>query len=540
MSTLHKSKAALDYARTFVRNSPWISIAILLHVMVLAIVSVIYIATTTREPVSLPTVVRIAEGPLELPPLIEVAPETLDRTSVPAFTQDEEGIVNLEPDFIPAAEAGRKGEITDEVDLFKEAGIENPDPDALSDRLSGATGGTSIGLGEIGHLGTGKPSAFTTRRAGEGGPGGGGQGQKGGGGPGGSTPETQESVDAALLWLKNHQSPDGRWDADGFSVQCKKNTCVGADYSSHDVGVTGLALLCFLGAGHTHDLPGPFRSSVKGGLKFLIESMDGEGCIGERVGHQFLYDHACAALALTEAYGMTESHLFKGPAQKAVNFVLRAQNPYRAWRYAYPPDGDNDTSVTGWMVMVLKSAKMSNLTIDEAGYAGALNWIDEMTDPATGRTGYTERGGGPSRLKERMDSFPAEKSEAMTAVAVLVRILAGRTAAEDKLISAGAALMADKLPKWDPDSGASDFYYWYYGTLAMFQVGGASWDKWNVAIQREIIGHQRTDKDEDEYGSWDPIDAWSDTGGRIYSTSLNCLCMEVYYRYPRVFGQSKR
>ena len=539
MSTFDKSKAALDYARTFVRNSPWISIAVLLHVLVLAIVSVIYIASETRESAAVPTVVRIAEAPLELPPIIEVAPELIDRTAVPAFTPDDEGVVN--PDvFITAAEAGRVGEITPEIDLSKDAGVYNPDPEALTDLRSGATGGTPIGIGEVGHHGS-KPSAYSSRILGGGGPGKGGFGQDGGGGPGGSPPpETKEAVDAALLWLKNHQSPDGRWDADGFSVQCKKNTCSGAGYSSHDVGVTGLALLCFLGAGYTHNASGPFKNTVTDGLRFLVQSMDDEGCIGPRVGHQFLYDHACAALALTEAYGMTEAHYFKDPAQDAVNFALRAQNPYRAWRYSYPPDGDNDTSVTGWMVMVLKSAKMSNLVIDEAAYAGALNWIDEMTDPATGRTGYTERGGAPSRLKERMDSFPGEKSEAMTAVAVLVRVLAGRTAEEDPLIMAGAALMADKLPKWDPDSGSIDFYYWYYGTLAMFQVGGASWDKWNGAIRREIVDHQRLDEAEDEYGSWDPIDAWSDTGGRIYATALNCLSMEVYYRYPRVFGQRKK
>ena len=539
MSSLDRSKQAIDYVRTFVRNSPWISIAILLHVLIIAVVSVIYIAGEAREREAPPTSVSIAANPLNLPPPIETPPEIIDRNSVPVLPDQDEGPVNPDEDFIPDAAAGRQGEITDELDPTKEAGIYNPDPEALSNMPSGATGGTPIGIGTIGHHGTGTPSAYSSRRAGGGGKGGGGLGQGGGGGRGGSK-RTEESVDAALQWLKNHQSPDGRWDADGFSDQCKKNTCGGPGYTSHDIGVTGLALLCFLGAGHTHDSTGSFKNTVKNGLKFLVESMDDEGCIGERVGHQFLYDHACAALALTEAYGMTQARPFKEPAQKAVKFILKAQNPYRAWRYAFPPDGDNDTSVTGWMVMVLKSAKMSQLTIDEGAYAGALNWVDEMTDPATGRTGYTDRGGPPSRLKELMDKFPAEKSEAMTAAGVLVRVFSGKTAEEDKMISAGAALMAEKLPKWDPDTGVIDFYYWYYGTLAMFQVGGPGWDKWNDSIKKEIVDHQRTNKDEDEYGSWDPIDAWSDAGGRIYSTAMNCLCMEVYYRYPKVFGQKKR
>jgi len=101
---------------------------------------------------------------------------------------------------------------------------------------------------------------------------------------------------------------------------------------------------------------------------------------------------------MAEAYGMTQAKPFKEPAQKGINFILRAQNPYSAWRYAFPPDGDNDTSVTGWMVMALKSAKMGGLTIDEQSFTNAMNWINQMTDPATGRTGYTDIGGLPSRL----------------------------------------------------------------------------------------------------------------------------------------------
>jgi hypothetical protein len=70
----------------------------------------------------------------------------------------------------------------------------------------------------------------------------------------------------------------------------------------------------------------------------------------------------------------------------------------------------------------------------------------------------------------------------------------------------------------------------------MFQVGGPRWDRWNAALKTALLDQQRLDKTQHEYGSWDPVDPWSQEGGRVYSTSVNCLCMEVYYRYPRVFG----
>ena len=78
-----------------------------------------------------------------------------------------------------------------------------------------------------------------------------------------------------------------------------------------------------------------------------------------------------------------------------------------------------------------------------------------------------------------------------------------------------------------------DFYYWYYATLAMFQMGGDFWRQWNKSMKVALVDHQRTGGDEN--GSWDPIDAWGFAGGRVYATAINVLSLEIYYRYARVF-----
>jgi hypothetical protein len=39
-----------------------------------------------------------------------------------------------------------------------------------------------------------------------------------------------------------------------------------------------------------------------------------------------------------------------------------------------------------------------------------------------------------------------------------------------------------------------------------------------------------------ENGSWDPIGAWGTAGGRVYATAINCLSLEIYYRYGRVLN----
>jgi hypothetical protein len=69
---------------------------------------------------------------------------------------------------------------------------------------------------------------------------------------GGGGKKTETAVDLALEWLKNHQSPNGQWECEGFSAQCKLNTCDHPGEASYTPGVSGLALLCFLGFGETH------------------------------------------------------------------------------------------------------------------------------------------------------------------------------------------------------------------------------------------------------------------------------------------------
>jgi hypothetical protein len=45
-----------------------------------------------------------------------------------------------------------------------------------------------------------------------------------------------------------------------------------------------------------------------------------------------------------------------------------------------------------------------------------------------------------------------------------------------------------------------------------------------------LLTHQS--RDGDHAGSWDPNrDRWGQRGGRVYTTSLGALCLEVYYRY---------
>ncbi len=449
-----------------------------------------------------------------------------------------------EPFFNPAAVLAKKNESADNS-FARELRGENPDAFSFQPgEAPGLKGTGHVVPGSNVSLGIGGGNGYSQR--------------KGPKGPGGlvettagfgfplppRNPQTESAVIAALRWLARHQNTDGSWSADRFGARC---ACSGKGESDYDTGVTGLSLLAFLGAGYTPmsrdeklmidpafpDRQLHFGETVKKGLQWLLRRQDPEGCVGER-GQKHLYNHAIASLALSEGYGMTGTELLREPAQKAVDFLVAAQNPGKGWRYS-SRGGDNDTSVTGWAVMALKSAELSNLKFSAAAYVGALNWLNEATEKnGYYRAGYTQAGTGKVFVPGKNEQFSDHPS--MSAVAVLSRIFIQKSQKEPALTA--AHLLVSDLPAWK--SGEVDFYYWYYASLALFQYDGpkgAFWSKWNDSMKNALVPHQKLAKDGCENGSWNPgEDRWGFEGGRVYAAAINCLTLEVYYRYAHVFG----
>jgi len=356
----------------------------------------------------------------------------------------------------------------------------------------------------------------------------------------GGTKATERAVLLALTWLANHQSPDGRWGAESFVKQCRLNQCDGPGNKLYDVGTTGLALLPFLGAGQT-PFAGTHKERVLKGLIWLMAQQTEDGCFGKKTTgdnpYKYTYNHAIATRAMAEAYGLTGSPFLKASVERAVQFIHKAQNPYLAWRYGVRP-ADNDTSVSIWMFLALKSAKEAGIEVDQAGFDGMQAWIEKVTEPEYGRVGYTSRGTGPGRPEDMIDKFPADKSESLTAAAIIARIFLGEDPRKSEIIAKGEDLLLKCLPVWDEQSGSIDMYYWHFGTLAMMQVGGDGWGTWQTAMFADALDHQR--KQGDEKGSWDPVGPWGAEGGRIYSTALMAVILESPYFYPRQFKRSGR
>ncbi len=113
----------------------------------------------------------------------------------------------------------------------------------------------------------------------------------------------------------------------------------------------------------------------------------------------------------------------------------------------------------------------------------------------------------------------------MTCAAMMVRQFSGMGVKSHLLIK-GAELTKQNPPSWKKKNS----YYWYYATYAMHNMGGEYRIWWNRRVRDVILDNQT--KQGEHAGSWDPKDDnHGTTGGRVYTTALCALCLEVYYRY---------
>ncbi|MHC4862225.1 MAG: prenyltransferase/squalene oxidase repeat-containing protein, partial [Planctomycetota bacterium] len=222
-------------------------------------------------------------------------------------------------------------------------------------------------------------------------------------------------VEGCLTWLLEVQEKNGGWI-------CEKHG--GQEY--YDAGVTGLALSALLTEGATI-VRGPRGPALAKAADYLVAAQSKSGLMGFDREHHFIYSHAAATEALaTYATLSGETERYRAALTKARDFLLRAQNAGAGWRYGVRP-GENDTSVTYWAVAALKAIRLAGLPVDPEGFSGARAWVSVVTEREYGRTGYTQKGNGPARLKDGMETWPPDKSEALTAAGLLIRRYTGDT-----------------------------------------------------------------------------------------------------------------
>jgi hypothetical protein len=520
---------------------PWMAVALALHVLMLALAWFILPAqaqqTTTTILQSHTETVMPPPEPEQEPQdesdfpeeKIDPDPESMDDQIV----TDPDNIVNIDPSDMPNDELA---DHDNPEDSLSQSPHPNNNPNSSVGLAGGAGGGPGAG---------GRGGYFSARAT-----------QRGGG------PES-DHVDAALEWLRDHQNVEGHWSATTFTADSQRvnaertyniemvnvNDPNGDKGYEHvyDPGLTGLAMLAFTGAGYDHRI-GKFRNTLRQAVLYLRRIQGNDGCFGPKEDLHYVYNHAICAMAMAELYGLSNDPMLRGPVMRGIEFILNAQNPGLGWRYG-TQTGENDTSVTGWMVLTLSIAYKAGLDIDYSkSFAAAAEYLELMTVDVNGypRTGYLTPGSENARLRSAQGVY--DENPSMDSIYVMSMLFMDKADLRDPTIRAlaGACIKPDNLPRWELNK--LDYYYWYYASLALYQVGGSTWDRWESAMVGTLLNHQRGWHELDraanrdsaevfaEHGSWDPIDAWGAAGGRVYATAINCLSLQTYYRHLRVTG----
>lgn len=335
----------------------------------------------------------------------------------------------------------------------------------------------------------------------------------------GASAERRAAIELGLDWLRRHQAEDGRWECETAAGGCTNPGCAGGGEPHYDVGVTSLSILAFVGAGHTH-VDGEHAEVVRRALRFLESQQDPEGCFGARKG-KFLYNHAIATYAVARDAYFTRSEIVRPILQRAVDFLAESQSPGKGWRYKVRGTL-SDTAETGWAILALVAAEKAGARVPKETLAGARRWIEEVTNETTGHAGYLSHLDRGARLKDLSEKYPVH--ETMTAVAMTSRYLLGGRRG-DQVLSRGAGLLSNDLPKWDVAPAGEDFYYWHQGTLAAHLVGGPWSGAWDKAVVSALVASQRPQGC--GAGSWEPDDPWGTVGGRVYLTAMNVQTLEI-------------
>ena len=338
----------------------------------------------------------------------------------------------------------------------------------------------------------------------------------------GGSRETEAAVRAALEWLAAAQSSDGSWKALEFGAGQERNVLghnrQGAGTKA-DTGISSLAVLAFLGAGYTHQA-GDYEVTLVDGLEFLIASQAADGNLGgSATRYAHMYCHSMSTFALAEAMAQSGDPRLRDAVRRAINYTLRAQHPTAGgWRYRSGQEGD--TSQLGWQLMALRSAELAGLDVPSQTWTRAERFLRSVRRGAAGGlAAYTPH---------------SKASRPMTAEALYCRQLLAASIG-GTVGTAAAEEAAQHLLSELPGHGQPNLYYWYYATLALHHqqdvssIASRAWKEWNSAMKQTLVSSQVIRGP--EAGSWSPNTMWGGYGGRVYSTALAALCLEVYYRY---------
>ena len=295
--------------------------------------------------------------------------------------------------------------------------------------------------------------------------------------------DTVAAIDRGLDWLVSRQRPDGGFGRD--------------DSYARNVGVCALSGLALLASGGRR----PFPDHVRRCTDYLLSRSQPNGFIVEEhvVTHAPLYGHGFATLFLGQVYGLDARPELRHALSQASRYIVHAQGEHGRWWYTDDP-ADADVSITSCQLMALCSARQAGLAISRSVVDKAAVFLLGCQNPD---------GGFRYRMSDPPDSlFPR------SAAAVAALHAAGWHG------HSALARAREYLSRSDgssPAAGHAEYYFYgrFHATLAAWQAGGETWERWYPAVCVELLSRQSGD------GSWQDSQI-----GHEYATAMALLTLQ--------------
>jgi hypothetical protein len=293
------------------------------------------------------------------------------------------------------------------------------------------------------------------------------------------TMEAQKAIDEGLAYLAKNQAKDGSW---------------GTGQHAGNVGITSLAALAFLAAGHQPG-QGPYGDKITKAIKYVLdhEDRDVPGLLNNRkaTSHGPMYSHGFATLFLAEVYGTIPERELRAPVKatlsRAVKLTIMSQNNEGGWRYQ-PRPADADITATVCQVQALRAAAHAGCFIPKATVDKAVTYIKACQDV---------KGSGGFNYQQQFSGFPGF---ARTASGTLALMSAGLAKSDEAL--KGLLFLAKFKPgKAQNDQDLKLFFYYghYYAGQAKWLAGGLDGRDWFTAVRDELL---RPDDRLNKDGGW--------------------------------------
>ncbi|MEM8864671.1 MAG: hypothetical protein AAGF31_03900, partial [Planctomycetota bacterium] len=169
------------------------------------------------------------------------------------------------------------------------------------------------------------------------------------------------------------------------------------------------------------------------------------------------------------------------------------------------------------IIMALRSAELAHVDVPPTVWSSIERFVRSTRRGAAGGLACYQPRGATSRT--------------MTAESFYCRQILGWPTAASPASNEAIQHILGTLP----GQGRANYYYWYYASLALHhhrtsdRLAEQAWRAWNDAMSRTLVGTQVSGGP--NAGSWSPNSLWGGYGGRVYTTAMAAMCLEVYYRY---------